>query len=696
MDTQLADMATSTGPLADRQLEIDQLRDSLTRARDNYDLINQQVEDRGAEKSALQKRVEGLLRSAERKETKIEILERQMDRMAASLERRDVSAAEQEKVIGDQMATAEEYKRRTADLYRRVIELEAKEAELQEENAALFSEGDRARRDANVRGKLLQEREKELKTAHRGLEQGAVREAQTTGEIRRHLENIGRLENLAAERQRQFQVLAVGTERRINELQVALETERRRADDAPSRGEFAAARQREALLQQRIQELQEEIGNVRQIQEQNRDLGETLSRARTQQRTDAYVMEQFRAENERLQRELPALQEALRQSRIEGDRAIRRPATATSGTQASLARSLNPASPAFEPAQKRPSGGPVSRSKTNVENIGTLKRGKEAAAGESPASRRQPEESAAPAQRDFPTLGEYARQNGTSAEQIARLDGELRTKGKTLGNIRDQWRAQHRRNPQRFRSADLDAALRDFIRGREQRDDVRIGGPRNVSYASLAAYMAQEGISVDSLFDISPLAPRRAPPRMDVESPAFVPSGARGGPAQEMSPIAPRSALQSSRSRSPGARVRGPGGVRAEAARIDSSARKKLELKGPPGRVPKRRDEGNGRWTDYGGPNFAASTAKVYKQISRGGARKPRRPKSAPGFMDYEDECNDPNETGMGYSGGKSEMMTTENKHAYMDKNWAGLPKVWSIGKGVKLRNAHYKPKERY
>jgi hypothetical protein len=64
--------------------------------------------------------------------------------------------------------------------------------------------------------------------------------------------------------------------------------------------------------------------------------------------------------------------------------------------------------------------------------------------------------------------------------------------------------------------------------------------------------------------------------------------------------------------------------------------------------------------------------------------------------MEYEEECNDPNNTGMGYSGGRSEMMTTENKHAHMDKNWAGLPKAWSIGKGVKLRNAHYKPKERY
>ena len=115
-----------------------------------------------------------------------------------------------------------------------------------------------------------------------------------------------------------------------------------------------------------------------------------------------------------------------------------------------------------------------------------------------------------------------------------------------------------------------------------------------------------------------------------------------------------------------------------------------------PGAAAKR-PFGKGRWTDYGGPNFNASTAKVYKQISKGGARAPRRPKSAPAFMGYEDENNDPNNTGMGYSGGRrSEMMETENKHAYMDKNWAGLPKVLSISKGVKLRNAHYKPKERY
>ena len=183
---------------------------------------------------------------------------------------------------------------------------------------------------------------------------------------------------------------------------------------------------------------------------------------------------------------------------------------------------------------------------------------------------------------------------------------------------------------------------------------------------------------------------------------------ARGGPDTPRTPAA----TQSSSITTPAAAARSSPGAAASPARrytdaqllamnpmeaareltpAEKTRRKELMKKPTP-----TRKKGFGRWTDYGGPNFAASTAKVYKQISRGGARAPRRPKSVPSYMDYADEGNDPNETGMGYSGGRSEMITTEGKHAYMDKNWTGLPKVWSVGKGVKLRNAHYKVKEKY
>ena len=183
---------------------------------------------------------------------------------------------------------------------------------------------------------------------------------------------------------------------------------------------------------------------------------------------------------------------------------------------------------------------------------------------------------------------------------------------------------------------------------------------------------------------------------------------ARGGPDTPRTPAA----TQSSSITTPAAAARSSPGAAASPARRYTDAQllamnpmeaareltpaektRRKELMKKPTPTKKR---GFGRWTDYGGPNFAASTAKVYKQISRGGAKTPRRPKSVPSYMDYADEGNDPNETGMGYSGGRSEMITTEGKHAYMDKNWTGLPKVWSVGKGVKLRNAHYKVKEKY
>lgn len=126
----------------------------------------------------------------------------------------------------------------------------------------------------------------------------------------------------------------------------------------------------------------------------------------------------------------------------------------------------------------------------------------------------------------------------------------------------------------------------------------------------------------------------------------------------------------------------------------------KLRQEGEDRKFYEGKKTGKGRWTDYGGPDFSQSTARVYKNMSIGGAaqRRPRTVPAVPSYMDYHDEYNDTTNVGNGYSGGRSEMMNTECREAHLDQTWKGLPKRLGVeARYKKMRGVGLtKPKEFY
>jgi hypothetical protein len=158
--------------------------------------------------------------------------------------------------------------------------------------------------------------------------------------------------------------------------------------------------------------------------------------------------------------------------------------------------------------------------------------------------------------------------------------------------------------------------------------------------------------------------------------------------------------LQSRRAKSPGAAVRRPPPPPPAARDKPSASRFKSTT--PAGKLDlsafSDASKGKGRWTDYGGPEFAKSTARVFKNMDGAGRHKQARPKSAPSFMNFHDEYNDTTNVGNGYSGGRSEMMNTENREAHLDQSWKGLPKrLGAEARYKKMRGVGLtKPRETY
>jgi hypothetical protein len=567
-------------------------------------------------------------------------------------------------------------------------------------------------RDANRQ--LREEREDLRREVERQRDSVEVMRQMGLEGVRGSEEEIAVLRTEAELREVQLRGIRLEARQRINELGVALENERRAVQDAPSRDEYRASREREAALRAQLQDLVEQNQAIRENQQDNADLRRMASDSSI---IDGRLITELTAENERLannlqqlrqlEMEVPELTDALRLARAAADRPERpRPQTSESGVQAT--RGLNPDSPEFQATRRmNPTSQPFEPPRRlPISGAPRRVRSEEPSSAAAAAAVEQPQPAV---QGNFDTFGDYVRATGRDVQGLAQ---NLRTMNRGRGgldNIGQAWARQYDQNPMRFVNRNIDQAVRQIIQDEERGRNVNIRGPRGISYNLVAAAMANQNISAEDLFQISPSraekreASRAGPAAAAVAaSPAMLPSKRDKTDIQGSSPAGQRSRSQEPVNRrlvfeSPGAAVSRPGAARSRQPPPGGAVRSRVaEIEAREAEEAKKKKSGRGRWTDYGGPNFSASTAKVYKQISRGGARKPRRPKSAPGFMDYEDECNDPNETGMGYSGGKSEMMATENKHAYMDKNWAGLPKVWSVGKGVKLRNAHYKPKERY